>query len=190
MKLYIIIGILISLLTLPFLGGCISSLAVPFVAAEVISNLPTPEPPTSDGLVVLEYPNPVPFSSLKQGWAYTIELKNPLTKKIIVSRVEIKGIAKFSIVSFPIPDEVLDAAAIREKFGSNQIPPGESLTWEKIYTRDDIKEMIKKYDSYPGVNVENAIFGLNINIKAKGYDEDNNFVEGTSGTITFTNKVE
>ncbi len=190
MRLFIIIGILISLFVLPFLGGCIPSIAIPFVAAEVVSNLPTPEPPTSDGLVVLEYPNPVPFSSLKGGWAYTIELKNPLTKKIIVSRLEIKGIAKFSIVSFPIPDEILDADAIKEKFGSNELLPGQALKWEKIYTRDDIKEMIKKYDSYPGVNVENAIFGLNINIRAKGYDEDDNFVEGTSGTVTFTNKVE
>ena len=94
---------------------------------------------------------------------------------------------KFSIISFPIPDEILDAQEIEEKFGSYEIGPGGSISWEKIYTRDNIKEMIKKYDSYPGVNIKNAISGLNINIHAKGYDESSNYIEGTTGTIEFIN---
>ncbi len=170
-----------------FIGGCISQLAALSVVAGVASNIPTPEPPTSTGLAITCYPNPVPFSSSDEGWAYTIKIENPLSVKIYISRLEIRGIMKFSIVSFPIPDEVLDAQEIREKFGTYEILPGGSISWTKIYTIDDIKEMIKKYDSYPGVNVANAISGLNINIYAKGYDAESNYIEGSTGTITFTN---
>ena len=172
-----------------FLSGCISSLALPVVAG-VVTNLPKPEPPTSSGLSITVYPNPVPFSIEDNGWAYTIKIENPSEQTIYISQLEIKGIMKFSIVSFPIPEEVLDAQEIAEKFGSHEIPPGGSISWKKIYTRDNIKDMIKKYDSYPGVNITNAIYGLNINIKAKGYNAESDYIEGTTGTITFTNSEE
>ncbi len=185
------IAILISLLLLlVFIGGCISQLAALSVVAGVASNLPKPEPPTSSGLAITCYPNPVPFSSPDKGWAYTIKIENPLNVKIYISKLEIKGIMRFSIVSFPIPDEILNAEEIGEKFGTYEIAPGGSISWKKVYTRDDIKEMIKKYDSYPGVNVANAISGLNINIYAKGYDTGSNYIEGSTGTITFTNSEE
>ncbi len=185
------IAILVLLsIALVFIGGCISQLAALSVVAGVASNLPKPEPPTSSGLTITCYPNPVPFSSDDGGWAYVIKIENPLNVKIYVSKLEIKGIMKFSIVSFPIPDEEFNAGEIAEKFGTYEIAPGGSISWKKIYTRDDIKEMIKKYDSYPGVNVTNAISGLNINIYAKGYDAGSNYIEGSTGTVTFTNNEE
>lgn len=177
------------LFLLIFFSGCISSWTLPILVG-VATNLPEPEPPTSSGISVVSYPNPVSFSIEKDGWAYTIKIENPQNNKIYVSQLEIKGIVKFSIISFPIPDEILDAEDIREKFGSYEIPPYSSISWEKIYTRDDIKDMIAKYDSYPGVNIENAIYGLNINIKVKGYDINSNYIEGSTGTITFTNEEE
>ncbi len=167
-----IIGILAILFIVILISGC-----------EIF-----PVPPTSEGIVITIYPNPVHFDSTKGGWYYTIEIKNVENETIHLSKIEIRGIIKYLVFNLPIPDEDYNVEKIKEVFGKADIAPGETISGEEGYTENDIEGFLEDLPSYPGLDTESAIGGLNVNIRIRGFTESGDYIEATSGTILFSNK--
>ena len=147
-----------------------------------------PTPPTSSGVVITIYPNPVHFDTEKKGWYYNIEIKNIEDETIHLSKIEIRGIIKYLVFNLPIPDEDYDVAKIKEVFGKADVAPGETIKGVEGYTEGDIENFLEDLPSYPGLDTESAIGGLNVNIRIRGFTESGDYIEATSGTILFSNK--
>ncbi len=144
--------------------------------------------PTENGIKISIDPNPVSYSTEKDGWYFNISIENLGSSKIYLSQAVITGTVRFLIFSFDLPEQILDSEELQGLFGTNEIEPYKKITAEKGYTYQEIEEKIKPYEGYPGVSVNSFIAGTKLRIFIYGTVEDGTPVDASTGIITFSPK--